>query len=311
MQLEKTFIICNPAAGEGLAHRRWIKLYDQLTHENIPFDYQFTQEPKHATEIARTQVKKGIKRLAVFGGDGTMNETVQGIIKNDKISSNNLHIIYIPAGSSCDFAKKFPSELSPLERIIATKSQAIDLCKIECRDESGSPVKHYFINNSSIGVISLANERFNSVKGISKQVKRLSVDAAAVMAGLATIIKYTGMRCTLKLDGEVFDNLKITNITAFKTPYFGGGMYYGVDTIQDDGLISVAIVESQSRFKVAAIIPSLYTGKVFEKEAAHYRTCTSMEINTDEKIIIETDGESIGYPPAKYSILKQAVKIII
>ncbi len=311
MQLEKTFIICNPTAAEGLARKRWIKFYDQLVYENIPFDYQFTQHPRHATAIARTQIAKGIKRLAVFGGDGTMNETVQGIMVGDKVSSKDLHIIYIPAGSSCDFAKKFPSDLSPIERIQATNSQAIDLCKVECQSTDGSPLTHYFINNSSIGVISLANERFNNVKGISKQIKRLSVDVAAVLAGLGAIIHYKGTNCTLKLNEEVFDNLKIMNITAFKTPYFGGGMNYGVETVQDDGLMSIAIVENQSQLKLAAIIPSLYTGKVFQKEAAHYHTCTKMEIDTDEKIIIETDGESIGYPPAKYSILKQAVKIII
>ena len=309
--MAKTFIICNPAAGEERAHKRWRRLFDDLNKNGFDFDYQLTDYPKHATEIAKTQLKKGINRLAVFGGDGTLNETIQGLMDGDEIRSKDLNLIYLPAGSSCDFAKKFPRKQTFLERLNATQSQAIDLCKIECQGDDGSTVTHYFINNSSIGLISLANLKFNSVKGISKQIKRLSVDAGAVMAGLGAILKFKGITCSLRMDDEEFDSLRLTNLTVFKTPYFGGGMYYGVETFQDDGLLNVAIVEAQSRLRLAAVIPSLYTGKIFEKECAYHRTCTELTIDVEEKIIIETDGESIGYPPARYSILKRAVNVIV
>ncbi|MEE9189937.1 MAG: diacylglycerol kinase family protein [Candidatus Neomarinimicrobiota bacterium] len=309
--MEKTFIICNPAAGEGRAHDRWPRLFEDLNKNGFDFDYQLTSYPKHATEIARTQVKKGIKRLAVFGGDGTLNETIQGLMDGDKVRSKDLNLIYLPAGSSCDFAKKFPGKRTFLERLNATRSQAIDLCKIECHGDDGSSVTHYFINNSSIGLISLGNLKFNSVKGISKRIKRLNVDAGAIMAGLGAILEFKGITCSLRMDDEELDDLRLTNLTVFKTPYFGGGMYYGVETFQDDGLLNVAIVEAQSRLKLVAIIPTLYTGKIFKKECAYHRTCTELTIDVKEKIIIETDGESIGYSPARYSILKRAVNVIV
>jgi YegS/Rv2252/BmrU family lipid kinase len=309
--LAKTFIICNPAAGEGRAHDRWPRLFDDLNKNGFDFDYQLTNYPRHATEIAKMQLEKGITRLAVFGGDGTLNETIQGLMDGDAAKSNDLNLIYLPAGSSCDFAKKFPGKRTYLERLNASQSQAIDLCRVECQDDDGLPVTHYFINNSSIGVISLANLKFNSVKGISKQIKRLNVDAGAIMAGLGAILEYKGITCSLRMDDEEFDDLRLTNFTVFKTPYFGGGMYYGVETFQDDGLLNIAIVEAQSRLKLAALIPSLYTGKIFEKDCAYHRTCKELTIDVKEKIIIETDGESIGYPPAKYSILKRAVNVIV
>jgi diacylglycerol kinase family enzyme len=106
---KKTFFICNPAAGAGLAHERWSELYDELIAHNIEFDYQFTTMPKNATKIASDLIEHGYNRIAVFGGDGTVNEVLQGIMKNGK-APDQLKLILIPAGSSCDFAKKYISQ---------------------------------------------------------------------------------------------------------------------------------------------------------------------------------------------------------
>ncbi len=307
---QKTFFICNPAAGAGLAHKRWAELYDKLIANNISFDYQFTTTPKNATKIVSDVIERGYRRIAVFGGDGTVNEILQGIMKNGT-DPKRLQLVLIPAGSSCDFAKKYPNGKSHIELVMSNESIFVDVGKIECNDKRGNPVTKYFFNNSSIGVISLANEKYNNVTGLSKQIKRWSVDAAAIMAGLKAIVEFDPISCELKFNDEEVNFTEITNITIFKTPYFGGGMYYNVETKQNDGIFTVAIVDSTSKLRLLGMIPALYSGTIFEKDAAHHRTCTTMKFDTNRNFYIEMDGESAGYPPAKYSILKRAVNIII
>ena len=307
---KKTFFICNPAAGAGLAHERWSGLYDELIAYNIKFDYQFTTMPKNATKIANDVIEKGYNRIAVFGGDGTVNEVLQGIMKNDKVP-DKLEVVLIPAGSSCDFAKKYPNSKSNIELILSEELFAVDIGKIECNDSSGNPVTNYFINNSSIGVISLANEKYNNVRGLSKQIKRWSVDAAAIMAGIKAIGQFKPISCELQFDDEEVYFTEITNITVFKTPYFGGGMYYNVETKQDDGNLTVALVDRTSKLKLLGLIPALYAGTALNKKPAHHRNCKSLNFDTNRNFYIEMDGESAGYPPAKYSILKQAINIVI
>lgn len=306
----KTFFICNPAAGAGLASERWTTLSQELTDNKIDYEYQFTTSPQNATAIADEIIKQGYRRIGVFGGDGTVNEVLQGVMRNPKII-NELEFVLIPAGSSCDFAKRYPTEKSNIELIQSQETIAVDIGQIECRDSKRNPITNYFFNNSSIGLISLANEFYNNVEGFSKQIKRWSVDASAVIAGLKAIGDFKPIACELRFDDEEVQFTEITNITVFKTPYFGGGMYYNVETNPDDGIFTVAIVDSTSKIRLIGLIPSLYRGKVFEKKPAHHRTCHTLEFDTNRNFYIEMDGESAGYPPAKYSIIKQAIKLVI
>ena len=308
--MKKTFIICNPAAGAGLAHERWSKLNDELIAHNIDFDYQFTTMPKNATKVASDVIEKGYNRIAVFGGDGTVNEVLQGIMKNGK-APDQLELILIPAGSSCDFAKKYPNNKSNIELILSKDLFAVDIGKIECNDSKGDPVTNYFINNSSIGVISSANERFTKNTGLFKYIKRWNVDAAAIIAGIQAIIQFKSIPCEIQFDEEDARITEITNITVFKTRYFGGGMYYNVETKQDDGNFNVVLVDRTSKLTLLGIIPALYAGTALNKKPAHHRTCQTLNFDTNRNFYIEMDGESAGYPPAKYSILKQALNIVI
>ncbi len=309
-QSMKTFFICNPVAGAGLAHKRWSELHNELIAHNVAFDYQFTTMPKNATKIAIDVIDRGYNRIAVFGGDGTVNEVLQGIMNTGK-APDQLELVLIPAGSSCDFAKKYPNSKSNIELILSKDLFAVDIGKIECNDSSGNPVTNYFINNSSIGVISLANEKYNNVKGLSKQIKRWSVDAAAIIAGIKAILQFKPISCELQFDDEEVHFTEITNITVFKTPYFGGGMYYNVESKQDDGNISVVLVDRTSKLTLFGIIPALYAGTALNKKCAHHRQCKTLIFDTNRNFYIEMDGESAGYPPAKYSILKQAINIVI
>ena len=306
----KIFFICNPAAGAGLAHERWSELYDELIAHNVEFDYQFTTMPKNATKIASDLIERGYNRIAVFGGDGTVNEVLQGVMKTGK-APNQLQMILIPAGSSCDFAKKYPNSKSNIELILSEDLFAVDIGKIECNDSNGNPATNYFINNSSIGVISLANERFTKNTGLFKYIKRWNVDAAAIIAGIKAIGLFKPISCELQFDDEEVNFTQITNITVFKTPYFGGGMYYNVETKQDDGNLTVVLVDRTSKIQLLRLIPALYAGTALNKKPAHHRQCKTLNFDTNRNFYIEMDGESAGYPPAKYSIIKQALNIVI
>jgi len=306
-----TFIICNPEAGGGLARKRWKEFKSQLEAKRIQFEYQFTQYPEQAIEIASYLIEKGYKRIAVFGGDGTLNEVLQGVLIDDQVKSPELQLIYLGAGSSCDFEKMFPRQQNLMSRLLSKVSYTIDICKVECLDFNGSPKVRYFLVNSNVGVISLAIQKFNAAKLLIKWLKQISVDAAALTAGLSALLQFGEIWCEFRLDQEEFKGQRLKNLTVFKCPYFGGGMHYGVKTQPDDGRLYAAIIDSVSRLKLFSMIPALYTGKILKRKAAHHKHCSSLELICNQKIFIETDGEIIGFPPAKYSILKKAIKVIV
>ncbi|MFQ6084342.1 MAG: diacylglycerol/lipid kinase family protein [Candidatus Aminicenantia bacterium] len=309
--LKETFIICNPKAGGGLATKKWEKFSELLKTSQIQVESKLTQYPGHATKISADLVEKGYKRIAVFGGDGTLNEVLQGVINNDRIKSNELILIFLGAGSSCDFEKVFEQRQSLLDRLLSEKTYLIDVCKVECRDFKGLKIVRYFVANSSIGVISLAIQKFDTATRLINLLKKVSVDAAALSVGFKALLEFDEVKCNLKLDNKELWNLKLKNLTVFKSPYFGGGMNYGIKTRADDGIFHIGIIDSISRLKLFSLIPSLYTGKIFFKKPAHYDQCKFLEIISNQKVFIETDGEIIGYPPAKYSIFPKALRVIV
>ena len=307
----ETFIIVNPTAGDGQAKKRWQVFENDLKNNHIPYHSVTTKCQNHATELVTKAVSSGYNRIGVFGGDGTLNEVLQGMFKENKIISDDLKLIFFPAGSSCDFEKKFKNKKSLVDRIQSEDSIAIDIFKVECRDFSGKRISRYIINNSSIGIISLANEKFNSVNGLTKKIKQMSVDAGAVICGLKAITEFTPFSAEMRMDGEKLSIQNFSNITIFKTANFGGDMSYGIETIQDDGLLSVVWLDGTSRLGLAALMPSLFTGTVLNKKLAHYKTCREFELRTEDSVILETDGENIGIPPLKYTILPKALQVII
>ena len=307
----ETFIIVNPTAGDGQAEKRWQDFENDLKKNQIQYHAILTEYQNHATELISRAVSSGYNRIGVFSGDGTLNEVLQGLFHDGKIISDNLKLIFFPAGSSCDFEKKFNHKRDWIERIQANDTVSIDIFKVQCHDFSGKEISRYIINNSSIGIISLANEKFNSVKGITKRIKQLSVDAGAVICGLQAITQFRSFNAAMSLDGKNIPLISLSNVTMFKTAHFGGDMSYGIETVQDDGQLSVAWLAGTSRLGLAALMPSLFTGKILKKKQAHYRTCHEFELRTEDKVIVETDGENIGTPPVKYTILPRALEVII
>ena len=307
----ETFIIINPTAGDGQAEKRWQDFETDLKKSNIHYHAVITEYQNHATKLISQAISSGYNRIGVFSGDGTLNEVLQGLFKEDQIKSEDLKLIFFPAGSSCDFEKKFNHQRDLIQRIQADDAVPIDVFKAQCYDFSGKQISRYIINNSSIGIISQANEKFNSVRGITKKIKQMSVDAGAVICGLQAIFQFRTFSAEMSLDGEKIPLKSLSNVTIFKTAHFGGDMSYGIETIQDDGQLSVVWLDATSRLGLALLMPSLFTGTILNKKQAHYRTCQQFELRTKDKTIVEVDGENIGTPPVKYSILPKALQVII
>jgi len=307
--MDELLIICNPTAGEGRAERLWTSFTGELHQRQLPFTAELTRHPGHATTLARAAVKRGVPRLAVFGGDGTLNEALQGMFTDDGATTDT-GLTFLEAGSSCDFAKLFPRR-SHLDRLLAGEEQRIDVCRVDCRDDSGEPASRYFLNNSSIGVISLANQKFNAHGGMVRLLKRLNVDMGAVASGLWALARFDPLAGQLTVDNSPAAQIRFSNLTVFKSPYFGGGMHYGTATRLDDGILYVAMIGAASRLRLLTMLPALYTGKILQKKAARLEICRALNLDSQDRGYVETDGETAGFPPARYTIMERALRVIM
>jgi YegS/Rv2252/BmrU family lipid kinase len=308
--MKEIAIICNLTAGSGQAEKRWEKFQMELGSASIDYTVHFTEAPNHATELTKNVINNGAKRIVSFGGDGTLNEVIQGVISTSPGFRGDLELVVLGAGSSNDFDKTF-EKIPWIEKIQGDKIIPIDLVRLDYINFNGESATRFFVNNSSIGVISQAGDRFNKVKGLTKIIKKISVDTAAVLAGVQTIATWNPMKVKLIVDGDTETDVTLSNLTVYKNPFIAGDMYYNRCVDRGDGKLSVALVELESKLKLMAVIPSLFTGTALDKDGTRYIECEWLELQTDHNVVIETDGEIVGHPPVRYTILKHAIHTVI
>jgi len=308
--MKEITIICNPAAGSGKALHKWKSFQSELDDSNLTYKIFFTERPKHATDLTISAMQKGSKRIVSFGGDGTLNEILQGMCLDTHFSINDIDLVVLGAGSSNDFEKTFDKKLW-IEKIQGVETKTIDIVKLDYLNFDGEKSTHYCINNSSIGIISEAGDLFNNARGLNKLIKKISVNAGALISGIQTILKFSGVTVNLKIDQVEKKINSLCNITMYKNPYVAGDMYYNKCVERDDGKLSVARVESSSRFQLLKLIPSLYTGKALDRKGVNYTECKEIELKTNNNLVIEADGEIIGRPPIKYTVLNKAINVVV
>src|SRR5258708_919836 len=171
------FVIWNPTAGGGRARRRWDAFAASFPGRVVPtssrpsggvgdrapepLEAAMTTHPREATSLASAALAPRHRHLGAFGGDGTLHEVVQAILTG---GYDDAAITYLPAGSSCDFAKNFPGR-DPLS-IDGRKPRLVDVIRVDCLAEDGTPLVRYAANYASIGLMADATARFNRAQGI-------------------------------------------------------------------------------------------------------------------------------------------------
>jgi diacylglycerol kinase (ATP) len=306
------YFIINLLAGGGKARQRWQDFSKRLAAQGFRIRCHATEYTGHAITLAAQALAEKVRRLYVFGGDGTLNEVLNGVIREDRLVAPQLQLVYLGAGSSCDVEKMFPERLSLVERINSQKKYAVDVVKICCHDAGGKSAVRYFLANSSIGVISESVVGFNQKTRFISFLKRLNVDVAALYAGLKNIFRFGNFHADLYIDQAVYPDRTLKNITVFKCAYFGGGMNYGVPSACDDGKLHIALINQMGSWRTLGFIPALYRGTVLKKSRAEYRQGNCIRIESpNHTVAIEADGEIIGRLPCTYTILPGLIQLIV
>ncbi|MCG2716603.1 MAG: hypothetical protein L6422_10085 [Candidatus Marinimicrobia bacterium] len=311
-QKQEIFFITNLLAGGGKARKRWQAFVEESQSRDFRINCHPTEYPGHALELAKQAVDNGVKQIVVFGGDGTLNEVLNGVIRDDRLIDPEIQIVFLGAGSSCDVEKLIPERLFLSDRVLSEKSYPVDVAKVICNDKDGNRITRYFLANSSVGVISQSVVAFNRNTVVMSFLKRLNVDVAALFAGFRNVFQFGNFSADISIDQTEHFSRSLKNLTVFKCSYFGGGMNYGVPSSCDDGKLHIALINKMGRLRTLSYIPSLYSGSVFKKANAEYHQGYRVTLSGENlPVAVETDGEIIGTPPCEYSILPKLLHLIL
>lgn len=283
--------ILNPVAGKGKASTLKPIIEKICKDENVEFQMKETSSPGDGTKIARWAAGEGYKRIISVGGDGTLNEVLNGIVGSDAALG------IIPGGSGNDFIRSI-NKSRDIEKII------LDTIKGEVRKiDLGVCNNKYFINVGSAGLDAEVVIRTEKAK------RFFSGSAAYIAAVLYTIFTYRGWNMKIQIDDKSFESKTLLTAIA-NGKYYGGGMMPAPEAKIDDGYFDVCHVGHMSKLKMFILFPKYMKGKHASIEEVTFYRGQTVKITCDVPVAVNLDGEIIKSREMEFKILKNGVNII-
>ena len=267
-----------------------------------------TQAPGHATRLARNALDRGITTVVAVGGDGTINEVVNGFFDGERAVAPEARIGIIPSGTGSDLRRTLhlPSEDASLAAVLrAGYAPSVDVMKVRYATPSGASAVRYAINIVSFGMGGLVAAR-------TKESSRpLGGRAAYMAATLRTALTFRGCGVRLTLDGAPAIRATISNVAVGNGQFHGGGMWACPVARLDDGLADVTLVNYLPLWQLLRSLPALYTGRVLEHPGVRSHRVRRIEADSREPCEIELDGEPVGRLPIEVSVLSRAIRLLV
>ena len=300
------FFIVNPNAGKGLGKKKWPEICSLLEKFKFNYDFEFTQRRGHALEIAQRIPGEKYKNLVGVGGDGTMNEIVNGVMTNISGISDTIAVGMIPVGTGNDFARNNNIPLNyekAIQVLNSSKNQLHDVGKANFYSE-GKQLTRYFYIIAGMGFDGEVNRKSNIDKRNGKSSKILYVKNL-----LLTLKSYKPVSFNITDDNSSFEKVVFT-LAVGKGKRNGGGMMQLPFAKPDDGYLDYTVVEKVPRRTVVALLPKLFKGTHIEHPKVSTFKTKNLDINTSDSVLLEIDGEDAGKAPFSFEIIPKALKII-
>jgi len=300
------FTVINPNAGNGKGHKDWDRIAGLLSGENIPFTGHLTQHKGDAIRLATEAIEAGYRKFIAVGGDGTLNEIVNGIFLQDTVPTKNISVGMIPVGTGNDWGRMFgiPLVYEGAVKVIRDNKLLLHDIGTIIYFSGNEQKKRYFINIAGIGFESLVVKKTNKQKD-----KGRSSNAIYFFNLLSSLIAYTKTNASIIIDGKVI-KCKVFSINVGNGRYCGGGMRQTPDARPDDGLLDITIIKEMGRIEIIRNLKILYDGTILSHPKVDGYRSNNLRVETEALLYAEADGESLGHTPVEFGIIPSAVNIV-
>jgi YegS/Rv2252/BmrU family lipid kinase len=305
----KTLLLGNPQAANGAVGRHWQKHLRAVSAWFGAATVRLTERPGHATLLVRDGLEHGCERVVVVGGDGTLNEAVNGFFTPDGAPLGSKAVLaYYPAGTGGDFARSIGlSDPSTADLLATASPRTIDLGRATLQSADGREVRRIFINISSFGMSGVIDNKVNET------TKVLGGKASFMLGTLKALATYRAPSVRLRVEGgpSPFDQtLKVNTVAVANGRYFGGSMMIAPNALVDDGLFDVVAVAATSTGHFLANSPKVYRGTHLSlPNVTFVRGKEIVAEPTTGPVLIDIDGEQPGRLPVRYEIMPKAITV--
>ena len=279
-------------------------IIEQVKQQNI-FEKHFVDITKfagHANNLAEKYAIDGVDIIVAMGGDGTLNEVLNGIMK---VPNNKVILAHYPMGTANDFSKTIglKKNLEQFLNLLKNKiTIPIDVGKVKCQNNEVK-VERYFLNIADAGLGGYVANKLNKSK------KLLGGKLTYYKIIIMGILSFKKPKVKIKLGNVNFEG-KLMSLAICNGKSFGNGLMISPEAIIDDGKFNITILGDVTIFDYFRNLKKLKRGIKLTHPDIHYYTSDKIYLTTKEKCEIEADGEYVGFGETSFEIYPKSIKII-
>jgi YegS/Rv2252/BmrU family lipid kinase len=290
-------LIFNPMADRGRSGQRASDLRALLADQGS-VEWHGTEYPAHATEVAAQAADRGFETVVALGGDGTVHEIVNGLMRIPPERRPRLGIV--PIGSGNDFAYAAGVPLDPqqaVQRLFAGAERRADVAII--RDGGGR--SEYFNNTAGIGFDGAINIRTRKLKFVTGFLMYLTGTLQSIA------LNFDAPHLRVEYDGGTLDQ-PILMLTVGNGPREGGGFVTTPAAKVDDGLLDFVYIAPVSRLRLLQLLPKVMNATHVREPDVHLATTTRLAITSDRALPIHIDGEL--FAPYEANVTRVEIEVV-
>ncbi len=290
----RTCVILNPIAGSG----KKADAVGERLQALAPERFHISQQAGDAERFAREAAEEGAELIVSAGGDGTLNEVVNGLAAARCKAALGL----VPLGTGNDFARTIgiPTDIdAAIELVRGGQTRAIDLVRVT------SDRLRYFVNVSSGGFSGVVDEK------LTPEMKRTWGPLAYLRCAAAAFSELRGYITSVALDDSVPLEENLYNVVIANGRYVAGGIPIAPEADVSDGLLDVVLISERGPADLAIVAAQIVLGKHLGSDAVVFRRAKKIAINSRPGMWFNVDGEMIGNEPAVFELLPQALQCVV
>jgi diacylglycerol kinase (ATP) len=290
----KRCLIVNSKAGSVTDLDGLLTQFERMT----PRAVHVTQGPGDAESYASEAARNGCEEIIAAGGDGTLNEVINGI--SDHLARVRLGLI--PLGTGNDFARCLnlpPTVEENIDNILSAQTTALDVVR------ATSDRARVFINVSAGGFSGLVDEK------LTPELKRTWGPLAYVRSAAAALPELRAYRTVVVLDGHERIDVDLYNVVIANGRFVAGGLPIAPDADPADGLLDIILIPSYPTSEVVLLAAQILLGKHLKSDAITFRRAAKVSVQSRPGMWFNVDGELLGNEPIVFEVLPRALQFVL
>ncbi len=303
----KWLIVVNPNAGVGKGGKDWPEISRLLGEAGLDHLGVLTEHRDHANRIVADFIEDGYRNIAVVGGDGTLNEVVNGVMTQPFCAPTEIALGMIPVGTGNDWCRTFgiPFDYKAAIAILQNgRTMLQDAGKVTFQHHDETKVR-FFANIAGMGYDALVAKKTNLQKEKGK-----GGPLVYLYFVFASLLQFRFPDAVIEVDGKEVFKGDVFSMNVGICKFNGGGMMQVPYAVPDDGLLDVTLIRKASKLMVIRHATKLYDGTLVNLPFVHTYRGQTVSLRSSKKIYLEADGESLGHTPFTFEILPKCLRVV-